>query len=134
MKKIFNIIAAAALVLSISGCEKFLTELVDIHIVHDSIIQKRGDAKVLNGLDAVMQSKIDSIYTTLNARVTARIDTAYDNYMGFVEQYGYTINTADDINVQNYTALRQVFNNINSTHYIFLLNNVHFAVPEETVA
>ena len=89
--------------------------------------------KVFNDLDNVMQAKIDSIYTTLNARVTADIDTAYDFYQGFVAVYGYTIDTSDDINVQNYTALRQAFNNIKSAHYNFLLNSNNFNVPQETV-
>lgn len=89
--------------------------------------------KVFNDLDNVMQSKIDSIYTTLNARLTARIDIAYDNYQGFVEQYGYEINTRDDVCVQNYNALRRVFNNLNHTQYDFLVDSDNFAVPAETV-
>ncbi|MCR5782707.1 MAG: hypothetical protein K6G90_08230 [Clostridia bacterium] len=89
--------------------------------------------KVLNDLDNVMQSKIDSIYTTLNARLTARIDVAYDNYQGFVDVYGYEINTADDVCVQNYRALRQVFNNLNHTQFDFLVDSDNFNVPAETV-
>ena len=89
--------------------------------------------KVFHDLDNVMQSKIDSIYTTLNARLTARVDTAYNYYQSFVAEYGYEINTADDVCVSNYTALRQVFNNLNQTQFDFLVASENFTVPEETV-
>ena len=89
--------------------------------------------KVFNNLDTVMQAKIDSIYTALNARLTARVDTAYNYYQSFVAEYGYEINTADDVCVENYTALRQVFNNLNHTQFDFLVASENFTVPEETV-
>ena len=78
-----------------------------------------------------MKSKIESVYTTLNGRLAARIDVAYNNYQGFVAQYGYTIDTADDVCVQNYRALRQVFNNISTAQYEFLVNSQNFNVPQE---
>ena len=82
--------------------------------------------RVLNGLDSVMQSKIDSIYTTLGGRHKGNIDVAYNNYRNFVDVYGSEINTSDDVSMQNYRALRQVFNNINSTQVEFLIGSANF--------
>lgn len=82
--------------------------------------------KVFNDLDNVMQAKINSVYVTLGGRHTGNIDVAYNNYMTFVDQYGSTINTADDVSMQNYRALRQVFNNINSTQVEFLIGSANF--------
>ncbi|MBR5427870.1 MAG: hypothetical protein IK118_05935 [Clostridia bacterium] len=89
---------------------------------------------VMNGLDQTMQTKIDEIYTALNAKIEAKINTSYDLYADFVAQYGYTINTADDVSVQNYNALRTAFAQLNSTHYDFLAASPNFDIPEETVA
>lgn len=82
--------------------------------------------KVFNDLDTVMQAKIDSVYVALGGRHTGNIDVAYNNYMTFVEQYGSTIDSADDVSMQNYRALRQVFNNINSTQVEFLIGSANF--------
>ncbi|MBQ6119388.1 MAG: hypothetical protein IJK98_09160, partial [Clostridia bacterium] len=90
--------------------------------------------KILTDLEAAMETKIDSVYAMLNARVEATINNAYDLYQGFVAEYGYTINTADDVSVSNYTALRAAFGLLNPDHYDFLLGTEHFAVADETVA
>ena len=89
--------------------------------------------RVFNGLDAVMTSKIDSIYTTLNARLTANIDTAYDRYQTFVALYGYTIEGPDDISIQNYNALKTAIGNVSSEHYEFLYGSPNFALAQETI-
>ena len=91
-------------------------------------------AKVEGDLYAQMQEKIGQVYSALNAKVEAKINTAYELYMGFVQQYGYTINTSDDVCVSNYTALQQVFNQLDPAHYNFLKATPHFTVSEEAVA
>lgn len=82
--------------------------------------------KVFNDLDNVMTAKINSVYVTLGGRHTGNIEVAYDNYQAFVAQYGSEINTSDDVSMQNYRALRQVFNNINSTQVEFLIGSANF--------
>lgn len=90
--------------------------------------------KILTDLEAAMETKIDSVYAMLNARIEATINNAYDLYQGFVAEYGYAINTADDVSVSNYTALRAAFGLLNPDHYDFLIDTAHFTVADETVA
>ncbi|MBQ6165383.1 MAG: hypothetical protein IJK23_12990 [Clostridia bacterium] len=90
--------------------------------------------KILGELEAQMEAKIDSVYATLNARLEARINTAYEQYQAFVAEYGYTIDTSDDVSVQNYTALQNVFAQLNPVHYDFLAASPNFDIPAETVA
>ena len=82
--------------------------------------------KVFNDLDNVMTAKINSVYVTLGGRHKGNIDVAYNNYRNFVDVYGSEINTSDDVSMQNYRALRQVFNNINSTQVEFLIDSENF--------
>lgn len=82
--------------------------------------------KVFNDLDTVMQAKINSVYTTLGGRHTGNIDVAYNAYQAFVAQYGTEIKSADDVSMQNYRELRQIFNNINSTQVEFLIGSANF--------
>lgn len=82
--------------------------------------------KVFNDLDTVMQSKINSVYTTLGGRHTGNIDVAYNAYQTFVAQYGTEIKSADDVSMQNYRELRQIFNNINSEQVEFLIGSKNF--------
>ncbi len=89
--------------------------------------------KILTTLEAAMEDKIDSVYAMLNARVEAIINTSYDLYQGFVERYGYEINTANDICVQNYTDLRAAIGRLNPDHYNFLVDTEHFDIDPETV-
>ncbi len=90
--------------------------------------------KIMATTGTAMQNKIDTVYAMLNTRVEAQINNAYDQYMAFVAEYGYTINTSDDVNVRNYNDLRTTFSQLNPQHYEFLLNTTHFDVSEETVA
>ena len=89
--------------------------------------------KIFTDLESAMETKINSVYAMLNARVEATVNDAYDLYQGFVAEYGYTINTSDDVTVRNYTNLQQVFGRLNPAHYEFLENTVHFALSEDTV-
>ena len=89
--------------------------------------------KIFTDLEAAMEAKIDTVYMMLNDRVEADVNTAYGLYQGFVAEYGYTINTSDDITVSNYNALRQVFNNINPAHYEFLEGTDNFDIDPATV-
>ena len=91
-------------------------------------------AKVEGELYAQMQTKIEQVYAALNAKVEAKINTAYDLYMGFVQQNGYTINTSDDVCVGNYNALQQTFGQLEPSHYNFLKATPNFAISEEAVA
>ena len=91
-------------------------------------------AKIFTTLEAAMEEKIDSVYAMLNARVESTINNAYDLYQGFVAVYGYTIDTQDDVNVNNYTSLQSAIGLLNPLHYEFICNTDHFDVSEETVA
>lgn len=90
--------------------------------------------KIMSDLEAAMEAKIDSVYALLNARIEATVNNAYDLYQGFVAEYGYTVNTSDDVTVNNYNALRSAFGLLNPDHYEFLLGTEHFTVTDETVA
>ena len=90
--------------------------------------------KILGDLDAAMEAKIDSVYAMLNARIEATVNNAYDLYQGFVAEYGYTIDMADDVTIENYNSLRAAFGLLNPAHYDFLAGTEHFDIPEETVA
>ncbi len=82
--------------------------------------------KVFNDLDNVMTAKINSVYTTLGGRHTGNIDVAYNAYQTFVAQYGTEIKSSDDVSMQNYRELRQIFNNINSEQVEFLIDSKNF--------
>ena len=88
---------------------------------------------LFDDLDNAMKAKIDTVYSMLNARVEATINIAYDLYAGFVAEHGYTINTSDDVTVQNYNDLRAAFGQLNPAHYTFLENTENFDLSEETV-
>ena len=91
--------------------------------------------KILTDLEAAMEAKIDAVYAMLNDRVEATINNAYDLYQGFVAEYGYTIDTADDVSVGNYTALRAAIGLLNPDHYTFLKERTaHFDIDPATVA
>ncbi len=90
--------------------------------------------KILGELEPAMEVKIDSVYALLNERLTATINNAYDLYHGFVAEYGYTIDTSNDVTVSNYRALQTAFGQLNPTHYAFLSSTAHFTIPAETVA
>ena len=82
--------------------------------------------KVFKDLDNVMKAKINSVYTTLGGRHTGNIDVAHNAYQTFVAQYGTEIKSADDVSMQNYRELRQIFNNINSEQVEFLIGSANF--------
>ncbi len=88
---------------------------------------------VMNGLDAVMTAKIDGVYAALNAKVEAKINNAYDLYAGFVAQYGYTIDTSDQVSVANYNQLQTVFAQLDARHYDFLAATDNFDISAEAV-
>lgn len=89
--------------------------------------------KILTDLEAAMEAKIDAVYALLNERVSDTVSGAYDLYQGFVAEYGYTINTSDEVTVANYSALRAAFGRLNPAHYEFLLGTDHFNVPQDVI-
>ncbi|MBQ5970471.1 MAG: hypothetical protein IJL52_10265 [Clostridia bacterium] len=99
----------------------------DLQAYIDELTEFDADfaAKVFNDLDTVMKAKINSVYVALKGRHDGRIDIAYDNYQAFVAQYGQVIEVSD-VSMQNYTALRRVFNNINSQQVEFLIGSENF--------
>lgn len=89
--------------------------------------------KILGELGDAMDAKIKAVYDMLKARISETIGNAYDLYQGFVAEYGYTINTSDDVTVQNYNALRSAFGLLNPAHYQFFEDSPNAELDPEIV-
>ena len=109
-----------------SNLQNFVSEMEE----YDAVLAEKIEGDLLDQMTA----KIDSVYSMLNAKVEAKINTSYELYMGFVQQYGYTIDTSDDVSVQNYTALQTSFAQLNTSHYDFLVGTDHFDISDDAVA
>lgn len=89
-------------------------------------------AKLFTDAEAQMEAKIDSVYAILNARVEATVSTAYELYQGFVDAFGYEIDSDDDVTLENYAELKSVFGQVNPAHYAFLDGSAHSEISAET--
>ena len=77
-----------------------------------------------------MDAKIAQTYGALNAILEHEINDAWEIYEGLVESTGLVI---DEVNLENYNALRQSIGLIEDNVYNFLHGTENFDLPQETV-
>ena len=110
----------------VTQLEAFVDELEE----YDAALAAKIEGELLDQ----MTTKINDVYGALKTKVEAKINVSYDLYMGFVEQYGYTIDTSDDVCVENYSSLQTSFAHLDTRHYDFIVATDHVEISEEAVS
>ena len=110
----------------VTQLEAFVDELEE----YDAALAAKIEGELLDQ----MTTKINDVYGALKTKVEAKINVSYDLYMGFVEQYGYTIDTSDDVCVENYSSLQTSFAQLDTRHYDFIVATDHVEISEEAVS
>lgn len=85
--------------------------------------------KIMATLDDDMKAHMDSVYDTLHGRVLAQIDNATELYAVIKALNG----KIDVLTVNNYTAYKQAFKNLDRESYEFLRDSSNFTMPQTTI-
>ncbi len=114
----------------IKGYDEWYTGLKTLIGTIESELGATVADKIMTDLDDAMKAHMDSVYTTLHARVLAQIDIATELYAVIVALNG----KLDVLTVNNYSKYKRAFNTIDTDSYYFLKDEAqNYTMPQTTI-